>query len=139
VSESAVCKARKVLSRDVVKTVQLEAAHEVVRENLDMVAQLRKINDAINIELDAAREAAQVSDGKDRVLFAETIARLSAEVRKQLKSQLEIFAAWHDAKVIADFQEVVLEVLSECDPALRNEAVRRLKERNALRGSLTIR
>ena len=52
VTESAISKAKKELNVTVIKNVALENAHRVVNENLDTVAQLRRINEDANEILD---------------------------------------------------------------------------------------
>ena len=67
VSESAVSKARKKLRSNIVRTVGLEKANEVVESHLDMMGQLRKINAAIDEELDRAKESVIAAEGRDKL------------------------------------------------------------------------
>jgi len=138
VSESAISKARKQLKNNIVRTVGLERANEVVQSHLDMMGQLRKINQAINEELDRAKESISRASGRDRVTLQEIIIKLSAEIRRQLEAQLKIFEVWCDMKVVAEFQAEVLEILDEVQPGTRNEIIRKLKERRTLRCLVTI-
>jgi len=137
VTESAISKARKSLKNNIVRTVGLERAGDVVESHLDMMGQLRKINEAINAELDRAKAAVQKAKGRDRLAIQEVIIKLTAEVRRQLESQLKIVEVWHDMKIVAEFQEEVLNVLDEMEPGTRDEIIKRLKERRTLRGSVS--
>jgi hypothetical protein len=56
VTPGAVSQAKRQLKNNIVRTVALEKANEVVESHLDMMGQLRKINSAINDELDIQRE-----------------------------------------------------------------------------------
>lgn len=138
VTESAVSKARKKLRSNIVRTVGLEKANEVVESHLDMMGQLRKINAAINEELDRAKESVIAAEGRDKLALQEVIIKLSAEVRRQLEAQLKIFEVWTDMKVVAEFQAEVLAVLDEMEPGARDEIIQRLKERRTLRGLVSI-
>jgi O6-methylguanine-DNA--protein-cysteine methyltransferase len=128
----------KKLRANIVRTVGLEKANEVVEGHLDMLGQLRKINRAITEELDRAKAEVVEADGRSRIALQGVIIKLSAEIRRQLEAQLKIFEVWTDMKVVAEFQKEVLAVLDEVEPGVRDEIVRRLKERHALRGAVSV-
>ncbi len=138
VTESAVSKAKRQLKNVIIRTASLEKGHEVVESHIDMMGQLRKINEAINDELDNAKTAATDAKGKDRLSLQEIIIKLSGEVRRQLEAQLKIFEVWHDLKIFAEFQTEVLAILDEMQPGARNEVIRRLQQGRALRGLVNI-
>jgi hypothetical protein len=138
VTPSAVSHAKSQLKNRVVRTVALEKANEVVESHLDMMGQLRKINNAINDELDKAKENAEAAEGKDKLALQQIIIKLSAEIRRQLEAQLKIVEVWHDMKVISEFQTEVLAILDEMKPGVRDEVIQRLKEKRALRGTVSI-
>jgi hypothetical protein len=98
-----------------------------------MAAQLRKTNNVINEQLDSARIDIEGEKGKDRRETQRIIIGLSAEIRKQLDTQLKIFEAWQDSTQNADFQIEVISILDQMQPGVRDEAIRRLKEKRALR------
>jgi molybdenum-dependent DNA-binding transcriptional regulator ModE len=60
------------------------------------------------------------------------------EIREQLKLQLEIFQALFDMRAVQQFQAEVLEVIGSVSTEARDEIVRRLTERNALRSTLDL-
>jgi len=64
--------------------------------------------------------------------------RAMAEIRGQLKLQLEIFQALYDMQAVQQFQAEVLEIIGSVDPEARDEIIRRLTERNALRSTLEL-
>ena len=88
VSESAICKAKAELQASVVKNVALESAHKVVDQNLDAVAQLQKINDVANNLLDELEQTPELK------------LKIMAEIRGQLRLQLDIFQTLYDMKAI---------------------------------------
>jgi hypothetical protein len=134
----AIAQARKKLKANIIRTVALEKANEVVEGHLDMLGQLRKINRAITEELDRAKAEVVEADGRNKIALQEIIIKLSAEIRRQLESQLKIFEVWADMKVVAEFQNEVLAVLDEVEPGVRDEIVRKLKEKHALRGAVSV-
>ena len=134
VTKGRISQAKRELRNNMAKTVQLERAHEVVEQNLDMAAELSKANRAINEELERAKVDIEGEKGKDRRGTQRIIIGLSAEIRKQLDTQLRIFEGWQDSTLKADFQDEVLRILDGMQPGVRDEAIRRLKQRRALRG-----
>ena len=161
VSKSAICKVAKNLNIGVVKNVALETAHKVVEKNINTLAQLQKINNDANELLDLLmrwnkgdNEALQILESQVRRVKVkgseeeiteyrfkdprELALRCMAEIRGQLNLQLDIFKTLYDVEAIAEFQKEVLSAIEEVSPDVRNTIIRRLKERKALRGSLTI-
>ena len=124
VTPSAISQIKRELNINIVKNVALENAHRVVDKNLNSVDQLQKINDEANRLLDELE--------KDPVLKL----KVMAEIRGQLRLQLEIFQTLYDMKAVQEFQQEVLTAIGEASPEVRNAIIRNLSERNALRRSL---
>ena len=161
VTEGAISRVVKSLNISVVKNVALETAHKVVEKNINTLAQLQKINDHANGLLDLLmrwnkgdNEAIQILESQVRKVKVkgteeeiseyrfkdprELSLKCMAEIRGQLNLQLDIFKTLYDVEAIAEFQKEVLSAIEEVSPNVRNAIIRRLKERKALRGSLTI-
>jgi len=138
VSPAAVSRAKKRLKSNIIRTVSLEKANRVVESHLDMMGQLKMINQAINEELERAKQGVITANGRDRLALQDIIIKLSAEIRRQLEAQLKIIEVWHDMKVFSEFQAEVLALLDEMQPGVRDEIIRRLKEKRALRGTVSI-
>jgi len=158
VSEGAISKAKKDLNISVVKNVALENAHRVVDKSLNAIDQLGKINENANEILDALMrwqrgedEALQImqsqrkvrigKDEKELVEFKlkdprELALKSMAEIRGQLKLQLEIFQTFYDMKAVEEFQEEVLTAIKEANPDVRNAIVNKLNQRRALRATI---
>ena len=124
VTESAVSKAKKELNLNVVKNVVLENAHRVVDKNLNAIDQLYKINEAANKLLD---ELEQKPDLKLRAM---------AEIRNQLRLQLDIFQSLYDMKAVQEFQDEVLTAIGEASPDVRDKIIRNLSEKRAIRSAI---
>jgi predicted transcriptional regulator len=134
VSEAAVSKAVRRLNRDMPRHVGLERAKAVADRSLNVVDQLAYINHVICEELDWAIAESRKPDASRRT-FAETIMNLTGEVRKQLALQVDIVRALYDVQGAAEFQREVLNAIAEASPAIRQEILRRLAEKRALRSA----
>jgi dsDNA-specific endonuclease/ATPase MutS2 len=126
VTESAVSKAKKELNVNVVKNVALENAHRVVDKNLNAIDQLYKINEAANKLLDELEEK---PDLKLRVM---------AEIRNQLRLQLDIFQCLYDMKAVQEFQNEVLTAIGEANSDVRDKIIRNLNEKRAIRSAIKL-
>ena len=160
VSEGAISKAKKELNIAVVRNVSLESAHKIVGRSLDSIGQLQTINSHANWLLDVLMKwnkgdpealqvlESQVGSKKVRIGDKEEFVRefkfkdprelalhTMQEIRGQLKLQLEIFQTLYDMNEILSFQREVLEVIGDVSKEARDEIVRRLKERRALRSA----
>ena len=124
VTESAISKAKKELNVCVVKNVALENAHRVVDKNLNAIDQLYKINEAANKLLD---ELEQKPDLKLRTM---------AEIRNQLRLQLDIFQSLYDMKAVQEFQDEVLTAIGAANPDVRDKIIRSLNEKRAIRSAI---
>ena len=158
VTESAVSKAKKELNLCVVKNVALENAHRLVDKNINAIGQLQKINDHANWLLDLLMDwqkgdgealqilESQVSTKKVRVGNEEQFVteykfkdprelalKAMAEIRGQLKLQLEIFQCLYDMKAVQEFQEEVLRAIGEADKNVRGKIINRLNQKRAIR------
>ena len=155
VTESAISKARKELNISVIKSVALENAHRVVEKNLNTVEQLQKINENANEILDLLMrwqrgddEALQILKsqkkvriGKDKEQVIEyklkdpraLALKAMAEIRGQLKLQLEIFQSLFDMKAVQEFQEEVLSAIGEASPEVRSAIIDKLNQKRAIR------
>ncbi|MBN1829840.1 MAG: hypothetical protein JW884_11960 [Deltaproteobacteria bacterium] len=163
VSEGAISKAKKELNVAVVKNISLESAHKVVDDNLNAVQQLQKINDYANELLDLLMKwnrgdetalqvlESQVATKKVRVGSEEEFVKeyrfkdprelalkAMAEIRGQLNLQLDIFKTLYDLQAIKEFQEEVLTAIGEESRNVRDRIINRLKERRALRATVSI-
>jgi len=161
VSPSAISQAKKGLSVAVVKNVALENAGRVVDKNLNAIEQLQKINNYANEMLDLLMRwnrgdgealqvlESQVANKKVRVGGQEEFVRefkfkdprelalkAMAEIRGQLKLQLEIFQTLYDLKAVEEFQEEVLNAIGEESQDVRARIIKRLCERRAVRAAV---
>ena len=162
VSEGAVSKAKQALSVQVVKSVVLENAHRVVDQNLNAVQQLYNVNRVANQLLDeltgedktinrmvkavegSLNYEGDLSKQKEhirRIILKVNQDRLTAlkacaEIRNQLKLQLEIFQTLYDMKAVEEFQKEVLTAIGEVSPDVRNAIVNRLSQKRAIRSAI---
>jgi len=138
VTPGAISQRKAQLKHQIVRVASLEKAGEVVEAHLDMAVELRKINNAINQELARAQTQVEDSETGDIRAIQEIIIKLSAEIRRQLETQIKIFEAYSEFKDRAAFQNEVLSILDQMQPGVRDEAIRRIKNAGALRGAVTV-
>ncbi|MBW2408841.1 MAG: hypothetical protein JRF72_03510 [Deltaproteobacteria bacterium] len=124
VTESAISKAKKELNLTVVKSVALENAHRVVDKNLNAIDQLYKINEMANQLLDDL-------EAKPNLKL-----KVMAEIRGQLKLQLEIFQCLYDMRAVQEFQEEVLTAIGDAAPDVRKRIIHSLNEKRAIRSAV---
>lgn len=151
VTESAISKAKKELNISVIKNVALENAHRVVDKSLNSVDQLQKINGHANELLDLCmkcingdEEAIQVLENKDKAPVSEykfkdpreIALKAMAEIRGQLKIQLDIFQTLYDMRTVQEFQQEVLETISSVSKEAKDEIIKNLREKRALRSAV---
>ncbi len=126
VSPSAISQARQGLNVSVIKNVALENAGRVVDKSLNSVDQLQKINDQANELLDTLEKKPELK------------LKVMSEIRGQLKLQLEIFQTLYDMRAVEEFQKEVLQCIADAAPELRDQVVRNLNDKRAIRTAIRI-
>jgi len=137
--------------------------HKIAGCEINVVGQLQKINLAANELLDILLrwnqgddEALQILESQVRKVRTgkggnteeiteyrfrdprELAFKAMQEIRGQLKLQLEIFQALYDMQAVQQFQAEVLEIIGNVSPEARDEIIRHLNEKNALRSNLDL-
>ncbi len=124
VSEGAISKAKKELiekrgvevgfPRAVVSPPSVEAIKPIVTEHLNLIAQLRHINDSANEilgYLNRLKAGEGISEAEHRKL--NTAIKASAEIRLQCNYQTQIFEKLNGAQAAMEFNRVVLEEIEQ--------------------------
>ena len=125
VSDAAICQAKKRIGKFVVRNAaSKQIAPVIVQKNLDTVEQLQKINKKANELLNAIEDDPAMS------------VKIMAEIRGQLKLQLELFQALYDVQAAAEFQNEVLTVIGEVDQDVRDRIIYKLSSKRALRQAI---
>ena len=127
VSKAAVSKRIQEVRGKTTHAIVADKIDKVIEGKIDFFEQLEKINRKANALLDAAEGETQ-----------DTI-KLMAEIRNQLKLQLELFETMYSLKAAAEFQDVVLEVIGKVDPDVRKQIITELNARSAIRSAVTFR
>jgi transcriptional regulator with XRE-family HTH domain len=133
-SPAAVSQRKRKLQKGIVAVTTLEKADQVVTAHMDMMGQLRRVNGIINDQLDLAVQMLDDLEA-DRLAIQQNIVKLASEVRRQQESQVRIFEAGIRAEAQRAFQQELMDLLEEVSPKVRDEFIRRLRERKLLRGS----
>lgn len=159
VTKGSVSKALKRLKVGVAKDLALRSAPQVIEKNINAMEQLQKINDDANELLDLLMRwnrgdetALQILETQVRKVRVrgqeeevaeyrfkdprELALKAMAEIRGQLKLQLEIYQALYDMTAVAEFQKEVLTAIGEAAPDVRDKIVHNLQKRRAIRSTL---
>jgi predicted transcriptional regulator len=159
VTKGAVSKRLKALDVAITKNVTLRHAGKLVERKIDTLGQLLKINDYANELLDGLMHsdrkddpAAQIpkdlvqkicsfdwddeeSDFKPRER-GELALKAMAEIRSQLKLQLEIFNSLFNLTAAAEFQKEVLESIGSVSKEMRDQIIQNLQKARAIRSNI---
>ena len=161
VNKATVSVRLKELNVAINRNVTIRAAHKIVDREINALDQLQKINRDANELLDLLMRwnrgedaALQVLESQVRKIKVrgqeeeiteyrfkdprELALKAMQEIRGQLKLQLEIFQALFDMRAVQQFQAAVLEVIGSVSTEARDEIIRRLTKRNALRSALDL-
>jgi biotin operon repressor len=163
VSRQAVNQRLQEIRGKTTKVVVAKKIEQVVDHKIDAIEQLTRINEYANEILDLLMrwnrgddEALQVLESQvtskkirigneelevQKVKFKdprELALKAMAEIRGQLKLQLEIFQALFSLQAAEEFQNVVLETIAEVEPKVRNEILRRLNDKRAVRSAVRL-
>ena len=114
------------------RVVALERAADVVSHQLSAAERLQKVQQVVLGQLDWA-EAQANQPGANRQALADTLVRLAAEIRAQIKLEHDISCTLIDLKVVRQFQRTVVEAIQTEAPHVARRIVDRLKEQRALR------
>jgi uncharacterized radical SAM superfamily protein len=161
VCKAAVSRRLKKLNVAISRNVTIRAAHKIVDREINALDQLQKINRDANELLELLMrwnrgedDALQVLESQVRKIKIrgqeeevteyrfkdprELALKAMQEIRGQLRLQLEIFQALFDMQAVQQFQAEVLEVIGSVSTEARDEIIRRLTERSALRSALDL-
>ena len=106
------------------KVMAAKQINRVVDQRLDAVEQLQKINTEANRLLDALEQTPELK------------LKVMAEIRGQLRLQLDIFQTLYDMKAVQEFQSEVLNAIGEADKETRNAIIAKLNENRAIRSAV---
>ncbi len=165
VTRFAIYKVKREFKAAVSNSVVIEKAGEIAEENLDTLAQLRKINTHANELLDLLikwnrgdETALQIlesqvkmvrtgseKDGKVEYIKEykfkdprELMVKVMAEIRSQLDLQVKIYQTLFDTKAAAEFQGEVLTAIGEVEPDVRDKIIRNLQRKRAIRTAIQL-
>lgn len=124
VSRQAVSKRIIELRGRTTKVMVTKKINQVVEQKLDAIEQLQKINTEANRLLDELEQTPEVK------------LKVMAEIRGQLRLQLDIFQTLYDMQAVKEFQQEVLSAIGEADKETRNAIIDRLNQKRVIRKSI---
>jgi DNA-binding transcriptional ArsR family regulator len=139
VTKGAVSKALKKLDVAISKDLALRSAPEMVDKKLDAMAQLTRINQLINNELNHIQKSITDASKDERKQLQDQQLKHVSEIRKQLSLLVSIAQALYNAEEIARFQQIVLEEIGNASPETRHKILQRLNEQRFTISTLHLR
>jgi len=159
VSRQAVSKRLIELRGRTTKIIATKKIEQVVDRKLDAMAQLHKINQDANEILDLLIRWQRGEEGALQILESqvryvkvngeeepvkefkmkdprELALKAMAEIRGQLRLQLEIFQTLYDMKAVQEFQGEVLSAIGEASPEVRSAIIDKLNQKRAIRSAI---
>ncbi len=161
VSRQAVSKRLQELRGKTTKVVVAKKIEQVADTKIDAMAQVKRINGHANWLLEHVMKWIQGDDAAIQVLEKsvrkvnigtrekpeyveefkfkdphEIAVKVMAEIRNQLKLQLEIFQTLYSLQAAEEFQATVLEVIGEVSPDVRREIISRLNKQRVVRSAV---
>ena len=124
VTRQAVCNRLRQLRGRTSYAVATAKVEQAIDSKLDVVEQLKSINQTAQDLLSNVEDDAHLS------------VKLMAEIRNQLRLMMDVYEMLYSLEGAAQFQQTILEVLEECEPELRKKAVAKLNEKSSLRAAL---
>lgn len=164
VSRQAVSKRLQELRGQTTKALAIseKKIKQVVNQKINAMEQLQKINRVSNKMLDELTGDNKTIDrmvkAADLILNYEgdtskqkekikaiilqvnndknTALKACAEIRNQLKLQLDIFQTLYDLQAAEEFQNTVVEAIGEVSPDVRDRIIQRINEKRAVRSAV---
>ena len=161
VSRQAVSQRLRELRGRTTRVVVTRKVEDAVDGKLNAIEQLNKINGYANELLDLLmrwgrgdKEALQILEsqvttrkvrvGNEEIDVQEfklkdpreLALKAMAEIRGQLKLQLEIFETLYSLQAAEEFQNAVMEAIGEASPDVRTRIIQKLNQRSTVRGAL---
>ncbi|MBM9515042.1 hypothetical protein [Desulfogranum marinum] len=127
VTPAAICKKIQEVRGKTTHAVVADKIDKIADHQIDAFAQLEKINRKANELLDQAE-----NDTHEAI-------KVMAEIRNQLKLQLELFQTLYSMQAAAEFQDTVLDVIGKVEPEVRKKIITELNSRSAIRHAVTFR
>ena len=124
VTRQAVSRRLQQLRGKTTRVLAAKGIYQFIDKKLDSIAQLKKINDRANELLDELEDNPKLQ------------IKVMAEIRGQLKLQLEILQTLYSMQAAEEFQNAVLETLKEVSPDVRNRVIQKLNEKRVVRSAL---
>ena len=165
VSKGTVSKQLKRLHLAATKNVIVEQAPKLVKKSFDVVDELHHINEvankllneltgeeesikrmvrAVEAVLKFKAEPTKESEQELKRIVLQinrdknTAIKTCTEIRGQVSLMWDMLKEWHDMKVVAEYHEELIELLRQTSPKLRDDFLRRIDERQALRRAITV-
>lgn len=137
VTPAAILYRKKQLEKHLAKgSAMVRTAQRSIKQKMVTVEQLQNINDKANEILEQAM--LDISDPDTKGGGGPEIAlKAMAEIRNQLRLQVDIYQTMYDLRAVEEFQREVLNAIAEVDKDVRIAIIDNLKKRRTLRSIIS--
>lgn len=136
VTPAAILYRKKQLEKHLAKgSAMVRTAQRSIKQKMVTVEQLQNINDKANEILEQAM--LDISDPGTNGRGQEIALKAMAEIRNQLRLQVDIYQTMYDLRAVEEFQREVLNAIAEIDKDVRIAIIDNLKKRRTLRSIIS--
>jgi hypothetical protein len=131
VVKSSVCKAIKRHNLAIAKVATAsEATPVIVEQKIDIMQQIRGINEKMQRHLDLIDEEVgkKGQNTKDKIQLRDQMVRYAAEIRKQMGTLLDVAKTLYNAEESQAFQQIVINAIGEADPDTKKKIISELQQ-----------
>ncbi len=132
VTKGAVSRRLKSLKIGIAKDLTLRSASNIVNHEIDCMAQLRKVNDSINRELDFIEGTIQGALGEEREKLQKQRLEHISEIRKEISLFVDISLSLFSTMEVARFQQIVIQEIGNVSPETKDRILHALNQRRLI-------
>ena len=133
VSPATICKTLKALGMARNQDIVLKSAEKINQRKLNAMDRLTRAAEIIEKELEHIQESLSSAQGTERKELVQSQLSWIAEERKQITALTDVAKAFFSIEDVREFSRTVIQVLGEVDKGMRDEVIKRLRERRSAR------
>lgn len=114
--------------------IVLRSAEKINTKKVGAMARLERIASIVEDELTYIRKTIKTTSGEDRRSWQEIQLKHVAEIRKQVDLLRDIAMTLYNVEEVEAFKKIVLEEIGAVDEKIREEIIKRIRQRRTLTG-----
>lgn len=138
VGKGTVSKNAKALKFCKSQDIVFRSAERINAKKISAMARLERIAEIVEGELSYIRKTIKATSGEERRAWEDVQLKHCGEIRKQVDLLRDIAMTLYNVEEVEAFKKIVLEEIGAVDERVRDEILRRIKERRVDRGLAAI-